>query len=185
MCHSVLTAAKWYVMPPSIKEAYTTRMYLERGMKGATAEAPSPSEEGASGSRLFEEKRPTASGDGVRGAGYAAKGPNAPEAGGEKGLLVLLSDDDDDDDDDDGEGAEWEKVVPGLPTELSEEEEEEDDDGEAGEEEGHGLSASQELGGAATPEGHQLRESSTKPRSQYNLRGDKRKTLKMSEDWVC
>ena len=182
MCHSVQTAAKWYVMPPSVNEAFATRMYLERGMKGATAEASSPSEEGASGSGLFEEKRTTASGHGGHGARYAAKGSDAPEAGGEKGLLVLPSDDDDDDDD--SEETEWEKVVPGLPAELSDEDEEEDD-GEAEEGEGRGLSASQELGGAANPEGRQPRKGNAKPRTQYNLRGEKRKPRKMSEDWVC
>ena len=175
MCHHVETATKWYVKPKSIKEAFTTRTYLEYGMKGTATEVSGTSKE-ASGRKVFKNKLLTVSGDRDKAGGDAVGGSYALEVTEKKGLEVLSSDDDDDDDDDDD-----------VDDEAACEVEPEFFAGISGEEElcsSSEVSAGQKVGVSKT-EMRKLCMENTSPHTHY-LRGpmEKRKTLQNTDEWI-
>ena len=97
MCHAVGTASKWYVVPPSIKEAFTTRTYLEHGAQVTATKV--------SGRKVVKKKHSMVSGDedgearGAVGGLLQLQDSYEREVIEEKCLVVSSSDEDDRDED--------------------------------------------------------------------------------------
>ena len=166
MCHHTETASKWYVVPPSIKEAFTTRTYLEYGMKATTTEDSGTSNE-VPGRNVSKKKHSVVSCDEDKKDMDAVRGSYARKVTDKKGILVSSSDEDE---------AAWEATGAELFAVTPGEEEE-------GLCCASGVSADQKV----TPELTQLPSvKNTSPHTHYNLRGpmEKRKTLQKTDDWI-